>query len=104
MERIIKPKVVELVSREEFYSDKRVRTGAINPEGIGGTLPTKLKPFIELMPEGDEWKVYNPYDKNECFFTNPREAKKYYDGLYDDYLKSFSAPTKREATSRDSVW
>jgi hypothetical protein len=81
-----KPPKEGILTRELFYSDERKRTGAIHPEGIGGTLPTKLAPFWEHS-SGHSWIAVNPYTGEQSFFNTPEEAKKRYDEFYDEYVK-----------------
>ena len=90
---------LKIESREEFYDEKlwydpdRRR----HPASGSGRLPTKHVPFYEVVDVGgkNKWKVVNPYTGEIKYYPYGEHdaAKAYYNGLYDDYLKSKGAPS-----------
>ena len=93
------PDDLKIGSREEFYDEnfwydpKRGR----HPASGSGRLPTKHVPFYEVVDvDGkSKWKVVNPYTGEIKYYPygEHNAVKAYYDGLYDDYLKSEGAPS-----------
>ena len=76
-----------IISRDEFYDQEYwydPKRGK-HPASGSGRLPLKEVPFYERT-HYDTWRVVNPYTRDEKLFKTFEEAKKHYDGLYDEYV------------------